>query len=98
MEDAACAGTDPFGELFFGPADEHESSTHEPSRAEAHRVERAKAVCAQCPVLGKCLIHALSEPEAYGIWGGLTRWERARLRTRLRRQRASLRLSKAEGY
>ena len=36
----------------------------------------AKAVCAPCPVRNKCLEHALSVPEKYGIWGGYDENER----------------------
>ncbi|MGF0313474.1 WhiB family transcriptional regulator [Rhodococcus sp. IEGM1428] len=36
----------------------------------------AKRVCAQCPVIERCLQHALESNEPYGIWGGLTRAER----------------------
>ncbi|MGH9213060.1 MAG: WhiB family transcriptional regulator [Acidimicrobiales bacterium] len=41
-------------------------------------VARAKAVCALCPVWAECLAFGLHE--GHGIWGGLTRSERARLR------------------
>ncbi len=47
----------------------------------AMREERAKRVCRSCPVVEKCLAHALvSEP--YGVWGGLTARERVGLRAR----------------
>jgi WhiB family redox-sensing transcriptional regulator len=39
----------------------------------------AKAVCANCPVIGACLDWALSVGEAYGVWGGATPSERADL-------------------
>lgn len=39
-------------------------------------IVRAKAICTECPVKAECL--ANSEP--YGIWGGLTRNERIKLR------------------
>lgn len=38
----------------------------------------AKAVCRQCPVADRCLDHAVTSVEPYGIWGGLTERERAR--------------------
>ena len=44
---------------------------------------RAKAFCAGCPVWGDCLAYGLEED--HGIWGGLNRAERARLR-RLRQR------------
>ena len=43
------------------------------------RVTTAKAICDRCPVLPACRTWALAH-EAYGIWGGLTEHERARLR------------------
>jgi WhiB family redox-sensing transcriptional regulator len=46
---------------------------------------RAKAFCAGCPVWGECLAYGLDED--HGVWGGLNRAERARLR-RLRHRLA----------
>lgn len=43
------------------------------------REERAKAVCATCPVIDRCRDHALAVQEPYGVWGGLTEAERARI-------------------
>lgn len=45
----------------------------------------AKAICAQCRVRGICLETALRNKERYGIWGGLTPRERARVRRRILR-------------
>jgi WhiB family redox-sensing transcriptional regulator len=42
----------------------------------------AKALCAQCRVRDICLEMALRNNEKYGVWGGLTPRERARLRRR----------------
>ena len=36
------------------------------------RVERAKEVCAQCPVILQCRSFALTVQEQYGVWGGLS--------------------------
>ena len=44
---------------------------------------RAKAFCAGCQVWGDCLAYGLEED--HGVWGGLNRAERARLR-RLRQR------------
>ncbi|MCV7111675.1 WhiB family transcriptional regulator [Mycolicibacterium setense] len=41
------------------------------------REDAAKAICRECPVLQRCRVHALSAPEAYGIWGAMTARERA---------------------
>lgn len=40
---------------------------------------RAKAVCAGCPVRTECLAHALDHRIEYGVWGGLTERERRSL-------------------
>src|ERR1051326_1817005 len=39
---------------------------------------RAVAICVGCPVQAECLAAALSQPEEFGVWGGLTEYERAR--------------------
>lgn len=44
----------------------------------------ACAICAGCPVRAECLDEALSVPERFGIWGGLTFKQRREL---LRRRR-----------
>jgi len=36
----------------------------------------AKAVCDACPVQGDCLQYALDHFEAYGVWGGLSAYQR----------------------
>jgi WhiB family redox-sensing transcriptional regulator len=33
-------------------------------------VERAKALCTQCPMRRECLAGALERREPYGVWGG----------------------------
>jgi WhiB family redox-sensing transcriptional regulator len=43
------------------------------------RVQQAKQICRSCPVIGVCLAVALADDEKYGIWGGTTPDERARL-------------------
>ena len=58
-ESAACRQADP--ELFFpigqaGPA--------------VAGIQRAKAVCARCPVRQPCLAYALDTRQEFGIWGG----------------------------
>ena len=56
-------------DMFFHPEGERG-----PSRVT--RDERAKALCARCPVLQACRTHALTVREPYGVWGGLTEQER----------------------
>lgn len=51
----------------------------EGQRARRERADAAKAVCAACPVMQRCLQHAMSVPESFGIWGGTTPSERSRM-------------------
>lgn len=39
----------------------------------------AVAICTTCPVIEQCREHALRSRETYGVWGGLTEDERARI-------------------
>lgn len=67
--DAACVGRDP--ELFY-PVDE---DTHQVAR-----IDRAKQVCAGCPVQRVCLADAMAceDPEMrWGVVGGLSPAERS---------------------
>jgi WhiB family redox-sensing transcriptional regulator len=61
--DASCRGVD--ADLFF-PGTEDEAMP-------------AKAICNTCPVRLACLAFSLERNERFGIWGGLTEKERARL-------------------
>jgi len=36
----------------------------------------AVKICRSCPVIEQCLNHALSIPEYFGVWGGMTADER----------------------
>ena len=65
---AACRGEDPA--LFFAPGyfERHEEK--------AAREQRAKAICAACPVSQTCLEFALHVREQHGVWGGLNERER----------------------
>lgn len=44
--------------------------------------ENARRVCKGCEVLDQCLTWAIDNSELHGIWGGLTRQQRKRLRRR----------------
>ncbi len=68
---AACQNAEP--DLFFP------ISATPASRAV---VQRAKQVCASCPVAAQCLSYALHHRQEQGIWGGLTDEERRLLRRR----------------
>ncbi len=63
---ALCAQTDP--ESFF------------PERGESTR--EAKRVCMNCTVRVECLDFALSTGQQFGVWGGLSEFERRGLRRR----------------
>lgn len=49
-------------------------------------IQRAKAVCASCPVRPSCLAFALDTRQAYGIWGGYDEDERRVLLRQRRHQ------------
>ena len=38
--------------------------------AEPARLERAKSLCARCPIRAECLAGALERAEPWGVWGG----------------------------
>jgi WhiB family transcriptional regulator, redox-sensing transcriptional regulator len=67
---AACQGMD--SSRFFGP--ERERAT-----AGAARIAAAKGVCADCSVVLECRVFALHSGEPYGVWGGLSEYERAEI-------------------
>lgn len=68
MRDAACKGMDPA--LFF-------------VEGAGPAKNKAVAVCARCPVRTECLEYAIELGEQHGIWGGVGR----DIRNRVRRQR-----------
>lgn len=68
---AACRG--PHSSIFYPPAQV------ERRIEKRRREERAKEVCAGCPVRLDCLDHAVTIGEQHGIWGGLTAKERRTL-------------------
>ncbi len=65
---AACRSADP--DLFFPISDSG------PAR---EQTAQAKAICATCRVRRECLAFALRTGQIYGIWGGTTEHERARV-------------------
>ena len=73
---SACLTVDP--ELFFpvgntGPA--------------LDQIDKAKQVCAQCPVVENCLQYAIESNQDSGVWGGLSEDERRALKRRAARAR-----------
>ena len=65
QDSAACTQTDP--EVFFNDSREHTAD------------RAAIAVCGRCLVQPACLRWALAEDIQYGIWGGMTERERAKV-------------------
>ena len=64
-EAAACGQADP--ELFFPIGS---------AGTGAAEIQRAKAICADCPVRHPCLTYALATSQEFGIWGGRDENER----------------------
>jgi len=77
IERAACQGADPA--LFFGPDVLSADGRRERLAERRRRETEAKAFCADCPVRAQCAEHALSLPEAHGVWGGMGEMERLAL-------------------
>lgn len=50
-------------------------------------VDRARKICAGCPVVTLCLEHALENRIEHGVWGGCSERERRRI---LKRRRAGV--------
>lgn len=70
--EAACAEECP--DLFFPP----------PGYPGARAVARAKKICETCPLIEPCRDYALKHDELYGVWGGLSEYERRDIRRRRR--------------
>jgi WhiB family transcriptional regulator, redox-sensing transcriptional regulator len=71
QEQAACRGVDV--ELFFS--------------VEEADVALALSYCDRCPVRPQCLAHAMTDREAFGVWGGMRENERRRIFRSQRRRR-----------
>jgi len=67
---ARCRDTDP--DLFFHPEGESPQS-------QRRRLSTARQICATCPVKWECARFALDSGEDFGIWGGMSEADRARL-------------------
>jgi len=77
-QSAACRQADP--ELFFpiGPAG-----------IAVAEIQRAKTICASCPVRRPCLTFALATRQEFGIWGGYDENERRLLHRQRRESRTA---------
>ncbi len=42
-------------------------------------VDKARKICRDCPVMGRCLEYALEERIDHGVWGGCSERERRRI-------------------
>lgn len=49
-------------------------------KGERYSARAAKQVCLLCDVRNQCLKYALDHDERFGVWGGLSERERARLK------------------
>ncbi len=54
-------------------------SNHDELFVQGAAQNRAKAVCASCPVRTECLADALDNRVEFGVWGGMTERERRAL-------------------
>ena len=66
MEDAPCRH---YPTWVFYPEQELVSTTGD-----------ARAICATCPLVERCLEHALTYPEPFGVWAGTTGPRRRHMR------------------
>ncbi|WP_080737185.1 WhiB family transcriptional regulator [Rhodococcoides fascians] len=73
---ARCRGKD--STIFFDYGNAQSNISAETDLAAARRI------CNACPVMQKCLDHAVASNESFGVWGGLTPEERASHRWRVR--------------
>ncbi len=71
QQHALCRGMD--SSVFFSPSGERGTEKRT-------REKKARAVCGRCPVIEACAWTAMSGPEPYGVWGGMSEGERRALR------------------
>ncbi|WP_082614469.1 WhiB family transcriptional regulator [Mycobacterium sp. Root265] len=67
---ARCRDTDP--DLFFHPDGEQ-------VRSRRRRLAVAREICGKCPVRWECARFAIDSGADFGIWGGMSETDRARL-------------------
>jgi len=70
------------GWMAEGNCRNHPPATFFPS--DGVGVDRARKICATCPVVSECLEYALENRIEHGVWGGASERERRRI---LRRRR-----------
>ena len=53
-------------------------------------VDKARKICAGCPVASECLEHAIEHRIEHGVWGGCSERERRRIIKRRRDEQVSI--------
>jgi transcription factor WhiB len=91
-ERAACKGTDT--EMFFPPMSANAKAS--PSTALQRAWNKAKEVCAECPVQPQCARDFLGEPD--GVWGGMDPYERRQVRALHARKVTGMKGRRKEEY
>lgn len=76
QDGALCSGMDP--NIFF----------NDEKSLDKHYLGVVREICSNCAVSADCLQTALSNDDAFGIWGGTTERERRRMKKRLPVQRS----------
>lgn len=66
----------------------HDPEVFYPTDGDNRTARVARSICAACPVIERCLEHALTYPETYGIWGGFTPKELMKMRAARRKDTA----------
>jgi WhiB family redox-sensing transcriptional regulator len=69
-----CANTNP--DVFF------------PEQGDTATLRQAQACCRNCPFQAACLKWALTAPERFGVWGGLSEKQRLKLHRAAKRTTA----------
>ena len=70
------------GWMAQGNCRNHPPATFFPS--DGVGVDRARKICATCPVVDSCLEYALAHRIEHGVWGGCSERERRRILKRRR--------------
>ena len=74
MLEGGCANSD--SDIFFPVGS---------SMKAMKKVNAAKLICAECPVINECLDYAIRTNQDSGIWGGTTEDERKSIRRHYRK-------------
>lgn len=82
-DDAQCQGTS-YHYFFATPTEDSKGPgrrTHSPRIQ--NMINTAKSICNVCKVREQCLTFAIETNQPHGIWGGMTKNERNRVRRRM---------------